>query len=198
MSNLLQTIIASQGGAIVNQIAKNFGLSDDVAKKAVSMLMPALSRGIQQNAAQQGGIESLLGALSGNNPSQYFDNPGKLANETATNDGNGILGMIFNNNKDISRNIASHAAQETGVDASILKKMLPLLASIALGSITRQAAPQQSGGAAGMLGALAGLAGSGQQQNQGSFDLGALSTFLDADKDGSIVDDVLNMAKKFF
>ena len=178
MSNLLNTIIKAQGGAIIGQLAKNFGISPEAAEQAVSKLLPAVSRGIQKNAQSQGGLESILGAITGGNISQYLDNPTELGSQSAVSDGNNILGQIFGS-KDVSRNVAGQAAKETGLDVGILKKMLPLLASTAIASISKQASPN-----------------SGAEHNQG-LDLSSLVSFLDADKDGSVIDDVLNLAKRF-
>jgi hypothetical protein len=50
MSNLLQSIISSQGGAIVQQIAKQLGVNPQITEQAAARLLPALSRGIQKNA----------------------------------------------------------------------------------------------------------------------------------------------------
>ncbi len=177
MSNLLQSIISSQGGAIVQQIAKQLGVNPQVAEQAASRLVPALSRGIQKNAEQEGGLDSLLGLLGATNNSQFMDNPNQLGSNDSINLGNNILGQIFGS-KDVSRNVASHAANETGLEATLLKKMLPLLASAAVASLGKQSQDQQ-------------------QANAG-FDLGALSSFLDADKDGSVMDDVLRLAQRFF
>jgi hypothetical protein len=105
-----------------------------------------------------------------------MDNPDQLGSNDSINLGNNILGQIFGS-KDVSRNVASHAAKETGLEAGLLKKMLPLLASVAISSLGKQ---------------------NQQQQASAGFDLGAISSFLDADKDGQIMDDVLRLAQKFF
>jgi len=177
MSNLLESIIRSQGGAIVQQIASQLGVNPQVAEQAVQRLMPALSRGIQNNTQQEGGLETLLGLIGGGNSTEYVDQPETLGSQASIDVGNNILGQIFGS-KDVSRNVASHAAKETGLEAGLLKKMLPLLASVAIASMSKQNQSQQQ-------------AGSG-------FDLGAISSFLDADKDGSVMDDVLKLAQRFF
>ena len=63
--------------------------------------------------------------------------------------------------------------------------MLPVIATMVMGSVSKQAgaANLQGGPAAG--GSASGSAG-------------LLNRFLDADKDGSVIDDVLGMAGKLF
>jgi hypothetical protein len=184
--NLLETLAAAGGGSIMREIGQSVGANEAQAKTAIEQLLPALARGIQRNAAQPGGLESLLGALKNGSHQRYVDQPEDLSRPEAIQDGNAILGHILGS-EDVSRNVAGRAAAETGLAPDLLKKMLPMLAAAVMGSLGKQT----SGG-----GGLASLAGGG---DSGGADLGGmLSSFLDADGDGSALDDVLGMAKKFF
>ena len=111
--------------------------------------------------------------------------------------------------------MAGHASQQTGVDSSLIKQMLPMLAAAVMGAMGKQtqggggllgqlaqglggATGGSSGGGLGdMLGAALGGGGS-RGGSSGSPGLDMLSSFLDADKDGSMADDLLGMAQKFF
>lgn len=98
-------------------------------------------------------------------------------------DGNNILGHLFGG-KDLNRNLATYASANIGADTEILKKMLPMVASVAMGALSQKAA------GSGMLDAQTQAEPSG---------LGGLASFLDLDGDGSIADDLLGIAsKKFF
>jgi hypothetical protein len=181
---LLDSILETAGGSdAIGQIAKQLGVPEGIAKQAAGALSPALARGLQRNASKPGGLDSLMGALQKGNHQRYVDEPQKLGEEDTIADGNAILGHIFGS-KDVSRNVAGSAAKETGIDAGVLKKMLPMLGAVAMGSLSKQ-----TGG--GQLGALTGSGGPGGA-------LGALSGLLDADKDGSPTDELLDLAKKFF
>jgi hypothetical protein len=182
--NLLNMILNAQNGGMVNQLAKNFGLGSNDAKNAIGQLLPSLSKGIKNNISTQGGLDSLLGALQKGNHQKYIDNPDLLSKSDTVADGNNILGHILGS-KDVSRNVAGHASAKTGLDAGILKKMMPLIATMAMGAMSKQTSD----------GTISKLASGGQQS---SSLLGSLSSFLDADKDGSVADDLLSMAKKFF
>ncbi|MBK7469630.1 MAG: hypothetical protein IPI73_02305 [Betaproteobacteria bacterium] len=48
------------------------------------------------------------------------------------NRGNDVLGQIFGS-KDVSRAVAQNAAAQSGLDSSLLKKMLPMLAMLVAG-----------------------------------------------------------------
>jgi hypothetical protein len=186
---LLDSILGADNGAAIGSIAKQLGIPDQVAQQAASSLVPALSRGLQRNASSPGGLDSLLGALKTGGHEKYVDNPETIGQESSIADGNAILGHIFGS-KDVSRNVAGNAAQKTGIDADTLKKMLPMLGTVAMGALAKQTGAGQVQGITGGAG-LGGLGGVGGL-------VGGLSDFLDQDKDGDPTDDILNLAKKYF
>jgi len=193
--NFIESILQANDGKAIGQIARQLGLPEEAATKAAAAIAPALAKGLQRNASKEGGLDSLLGALKAGKHERYVDEPDALASEETVADGNKILGHILGS-KDVSRNVAGNAAKETGIDASTLKKMLPMLGAVAMGALSKQT---KGGNALGGLSALAG--GQGTQAGaaqQASNPLGALAAFLDADKDGSPTDDLLNLAKRYF
>jgi hypothetical protein len=181
--NLLSMLLDAQGTPALKQLSSTFGVSEGDAKNALSALVPALARGMQNNLSQQNGLENLLGALAGGQHQRYLEQPGAAPVHTVTGEGNAILGHLLGN-KEVSRNLAGRAAAQTGLDSGLLKKMLPVIATLVMGAVSRHATAQNL--PAGLSGA-AGDAGIG----------GLLTQFLDADKDGSVLDDLLGMARKF-
>ena len=180
--NILDAIVNAQDGAAVQQLGSQVGLAPDQATAALSALMPALAGGFQRNSQSQGGLESLMAALSSGDHGQYIDNPTSLADPSAVTDGNGILGHLLGS-KDASREVATRAAAQTGLSADVLKRMLPLAATLMMGAFSKQ-----SGNASATPAARA-VAGGG---------IGAMLTpFLDQNRDGSIVDDVTSMIGGF-
>jgi len=176
--NILETVLKAAGGQAVSAIAKNFGINGSQATDVIGQLIPALSRGMQKNTQSSGGLDGLIGALTGGNHGNYMDNPGDLLQSNNINDGDKILGHLFGD-KQVSRDVASRASNNTGVDSSIIKKMLPVIASLAMGAMSKKSAQF----------------GINSPQSSGVTDL--LGSFLDSDGDGSIADDLLGMAGKF-
>ena len=70
-----------------------------------------------------------------------LDEPDALASDAAVQEGNGILGHLLGS-KDVSRNVAAQAAGSTGIDSSLIKKALPLIAGLAMGAFGNQADPE--------------------------------------------------------
>jgi hypothetical protein len=147
--NILETILSAQNGAAVRQMGQQVGLGEDQTMSALSALVPALAGGFQRNMQSSGGLESLLGALTGGQHSRYMEDPSNLASATA--DGNGILGHILGS-KDVSRQVATRAATQTGIDPAIIKQMLPLVAAMMMGTMAQgraSAAPPTTAPASG-------------------------------------------------
>jgi hypothetical protein len=182
---LLDLVLNAKGGDAVRQLANQFGVSEDQAASALQNLMPALAGGLQRNI-NQGGLEKLLGAPANGQHHRYLEDPSTLSSEATIQDGNGILGHILGS-KDVSRQVAAQASTRTGISESILKQMLPVVASLAMGSLSRHAAtvpPSATGVPAESAG--------------GSGILGMLTPLLDRNRDGSGVDDILGSASRFF
>ena len=214
--NLLEMIMNAQNGAAVQQAAAQTGMAPDQAQNAIAALLPAISSALKQNTQSPQGLAGLLGALQKGQHAQYLDNPAALSRQESVQDGNAILGHLFGS-KDVSRAVAGHASKQTGIDTGLLKKMLPLVASMAMGSLSKQTSQpsmqsqlaglamkqmlgggQQSGGLGGLIGGILGGQRRAQSQAQQSHQqgLGMIGKMLDADGNGSVMDDVLRMAMK--
>jgi hypothetical protein len=132
---------------------------------------------VSQNVQTSEGLSGLAGALSTGNHQRYVENPSALTDAGTVADGNAILGHIFGT-KDVSRRVAAAAGAQTGLGADVMKQVLPLVATMVMGAMSRQAAA--NGGSA-----LAGAGAGGLLQMLG----GA----LDSNKDGSAFDDIAGM-----
>jgi hypothetical protein len=181
--DLLSSLIQAGGGDLVGRLAKNFGVSSGQAQSALESLLPAILGGVKQNARQPGGLESLIGALSGGHHQKYLDDPSTLSAPETVQDGNGILGHIFGS-KEKSREVAAAASSQTGVGADILKKMLPIVAGLVMAQLSKKAATSAPAPAPGAAPAGGGM-------------LGGLTGILDLDGDGKVeAGDLLGMVKK--
>lgn len=175
-------MLGGQGDAAVAQIARQFNLDPTQARSALDGLMPVVTRGLQQNASKTKGADELFEALRKGNHSRYLDDVTQLGQQDNVREGNDILGHVFGS-KDVSRGVAREVSSNTGISSTILKKLLPVVATMAMSAIGKQLL----GGGAKPSRSVLGGAGSGG---------GILETLLDADGDGSVLDDVLRLAGK--
>lgn len=190
-------ILAQMGG--LQSIARELGVSESQAASGAEALAPAILGGFKKHAQTQpaglGGLEGLLGQLGGG----LLDNV-LGPQPTDVGRGNDVLGQIFGS-KEVSRSVAQNASAQTGLDANLLKKMLPMLAML----VTGYMAKQQGGAAAGLssqagdgAGGLGGLLGGllGASRSGGGPGAGGLGAMLDMNGDGNALDDILRMAGK--
>ncbi|HKT79097.1 MAG TPA: DUF937 domain-containing protein [Vicinamibacterales bacterium] len=181
--NILDSIMSAGNGAAVRQLGSQVGLDEAQTATALSALVPALSAGLRQNVQSPDGLNGLVSALSGGAHQRYIDNPNALGQAGTVADGNGILGHVFGS-KDVSRQVAAQAAAQTGLGPDVMKRMLPLVATLVMGAMSRQAAQ-------GRGSALPGAAGAGGL-------LEMLGGALDRNRDGSALDDILGSIGRTF
>jgi hypothetical protein len=186
----ISDMLAQTGG--LQSISRELGISEADAARGAAALAPAILGGFKKQAqAQPSGLEGLGGLLGQLGGGSLLDNV--LGSQpTDVNRGNDVLGQIFGS-KDVSRTVAQNAASQTGVDQTVLKKMLPMVAMMIAGYMAQRGgatagASPSGGGLGGLLGGLLGGAGGGGG--------GGLASMLDMNRDGNPLDDILRMAGK--
>ena len=203
-------ILAQTGG--LQAMARELGVSESEAATGAAALMPAILGGFKKQAKNAGGAEGLGGLLGKFGGGSLLDD---VVSPQPTNVGRGneVLGQIFGD-KEVSRTVAADASAKTGLDPSLLKKMLPMLAMLAAGYMAKQrgggmggglggaiggmlgggsGASAGGGGLGGMLGGMLGGGGAGGAGSTGRG--GGLGSMLDMDGDGNPLDDILDMAR---
>ena len=156
----------------VDAIARELGIDPATAQAGAAALLPKILSGFQEPVAPGqpqaalggelgglGGLGGLIGTIGALGGGGLLDNV-TSSQPTEVGKGNEILGQIFGS-KDGSRAVAAEAAAQSGVEPSLLKKMLPILAMTVAGYVMKQAS--QGGGAAtsGGLGSVLGGGGLG-------------------------------------
>jgi hypothetical protein len=182
------TDILSQAGGI-ESMAKDLGIPPAMAKQGAEALLPAILGGFKKQAQGGGGVEGLGGLLGQLGGGGLLD--AVLGSQpTPVDKGNDVLGQIFGT-KEVSRSVAGDAAARTGIDAGTLKKMLPILAMLVAGYMSKQGGSEGgNGGLGGMLGnVLGGELGGGTAPSAGG--LGGLGKLIDLNGDGNPLDDIL-------
>lgn len=176
-------VLANMGG--LQAMARELGVSESTAAAGAEQLLPALLGGLKRQAQQQpaagSGLEG-FGALL-----EQLGGSGLLENVLGTQPtevgrGNDVLGQIFGS-REVSRTVANDAASRSGLDPTLLKRMLPILAMLVTGYMARQRNAGAAPGAQGSSGGLGGL-------------MGDLVSMLDLNNDGNPLDDILRMVNR--
>ncbi len=164
--SLVDTIASIGGQSAIEQVAKQFGLPASVTSQAVGMMLPSLSAGASRNIQSEDGLGALINALSSGGHATYLEEPATLATPEAALDGNAILGHLLGG-KDASRGVAATVAGALGIDNAIVKKMLPIVATMAMGALAKQGSSANISDASSksstgdLLGQITGMLGSG-------------------------------------
>ncbi len=190
MSGILDLLNSDLGKTIISGVAGSTGQDTQKTGSVLTMALPVLMKAMQRNAATQSGAEGLMGALSGKHDGSILDNLGDLFNggvdASVLQDGGNILGHVLGNKQNgVEQVISQKSGIDSGAVGNILKTAAPILMGI-LGKQSRQNGISNAGDISGLLG---GLLGGNSAQKEQSF----LEQILDADGDGSVVDDVAGM-----
>lgn len=145
--DLYRMMLEAQNGQAIMNMAKQFGISQEQAEAAIKATLPAFSMGLKQNTADPTGMQAFMEALGKGQHLKYFEDAGALFNPSGQQEGNDILAHLFGS-KEVSRVVADQASEVSGLGAELIKKMLPLIASIIMGAMFRQS---QTGGMQDMI-----------------------------------------------
>lgn len=189
MAGILDLLNSDLGKSIVSGVAESTGQDTNKTNSVLTVALPVLLIGMQRNSVTPEGAKGLMGALNKHDGS-ILDNLGDLfkggVNADVLKDGSNILNHVLGAKQ---QGVEQVIGQKTGVSSdaisSILKTAAPLLMGV-LGKQSRQNNTDNSNGIAGMIGGLLGGNSTDKEQN-------FLEQILDADGDGSIVDDVAGM-----
>lgn len=189
MSGLLELLNSPMGKQIISGVSGSTGQSESATGSLLSMAMPVLMGAMKKNVQTPEGAAGLMGALSSKHNGSILDNLGGLfdggVDESVQQDGAGILGHLLGGNQ---ANVENALSQKSGMDAGSVGQILKVAAPILMGVLGKQT--QQSGvsDANGMNALLGSMLGGQPKENQS-----LISSLLDADGDGSILDDVAGM-----
>lgn len=146
----------------IDQLATKLGVDRATAERAVAAALPALVGGLHANAQDPAGAASLAGAVGTKDPALVEG--GVDLDQVDTGDGAKIVRNVFGSNQD--QVVQALASDSRTPDASIIAKVLPLLAPIVLSFLAKQVGGRSgSGGGApsggGLTDVLGGLLGGG-------------------------------------
>lgn len=171
LKSLLQSGLSSNS---LNQMSQRSGLDSSSIGSIIAKVAPALMQKANENFKGDRDSSELVNMINRTNLDQ-------VDNQTLdVSAGNEMLGQLTGSKQE-SRSLASSIGDSLGIDASSITKLLPMIAPFALGMLNKQARSSN-------------LTDSQDTNSITSM----LSSFLDQDNDGSVADDLLGMAGKFF
>ena len=189
MSGLLDLLNSPMGKQLISGVSGETGQPENKTADVLGMAMPLLMGAMKKNVSTSEGAAGLMSALSNKHNGSILDDLGGLfgggVDKAVVEDGAGILGHVFGNKQPAIENAIS---QKSGVDAGSVAQILKLAAPIVMGFLGRQTAQSGVQDSSGMNALLGSMLGGQPQQNQS-----LITTLLDSDGDGSVLDDVAGM-----
>lgn len=190
MGAVLNLLESEMGKNIIGGLSNETGVDRDKAGTLAGMAIPLLMAAIKKQARDPRQAESVMAALNTDrHDGRILDDLSGLfqggVNEEVLQDGSGILGHIFGEQRPEMENQLS---KQSGLDTANISKMMMTLAPIIMGLLGRQKRQNQINSPNDLNTLLASMLGGQPKQNQ---DL--LTSLLDTDGDGSILDDVSDM-----
>ncbi len=188
MPTLLDTMMQQLTPDTVSQVSRQLGVDEQMARKGIEMGMPLLMTALARKSSTPEGAQALSNALSHEQATGALDNANDPARMLESGTGNAILDQVLGNQR---QPVETALSQVSGIDAGSLLQMLAPMLMGAL-SNTQQ---QQNLDADGLAKTVQ---NEQQQMAQSNPLLPMLTQLLDANKDGSIVDDVAGMVGNLF
>ncbi len=192
MDALTQQLMQQLAGGGLSQISQRVGADGQTTGSALETVLPVLLSALAKNASTPEGAQSLDRALAKDHDGSVLENIGGLLSDPAVGEGSAILGHILGSRQST---VAQAISRATGLSADQVDRLLQIAAPLVMGALgkQKQIAGFDTNGLASYL--------NNQRQTVATESpdlMSTLNTLLDADKDGSAVDEVLGMLGKLF
>ena len=194
MSGILDLLGGDLGKTLINSTSKQLGQNKQQTTAAFSAALPLILGAMKNNSSNKSAAAGLLGALDNDKHNGgILDNLGSILggsriDSDVMKDGAGILGHVFGGKE---QNVARAVSTKSGLNMSAAMDILKVAAPIVMGFLGKQKRQQNITDGAGIGSLLGGMMGGG-----GKADQSMISKILDADGDGSAIDDIIGMASK--
>ncbi len=150
----------------ISAIGRQFGLDESQTRAAFEALAPVVASGMRKQASTPDGLQDIFRSVLGQGQSGALDDENAVSLDRAKPAGDEILGQLFGN-KDVSRGVAQQLSATSGIGAAMLKKLLPIVASVVMGQVAKKmGAGAGSSGGGGLGDILGDILGGGQSRQQ--------------------------------
>ncbi|MBJ2173025.1 DUF937 domain-containing protein [Aureibaculum sp. A20] len=192
MANLLDLLNSDLGKTLINGASQQLGQDKAKTTSALSAALPLILGAMKNNAKTPEGASGLLSALNNDKHSGgILDNLGSILggggiDDDVLSDGAGILGHVFGGKE---QNVAGAVSKSSGLDMGSAMQILKVAAPFIMGALGKQSRQQGVTSTSGLGDLLGGMLGGDDNPEEQSM----ITRLLDADGDGSVIDDVAGM-----
>ncbi|MGO4741650.1 DUF937 domain-containing protein [Bosea sp. 2KB_26] len=163
MMNLFEMMQSAQNGQAMQNLARQYGLSQQQTQSALDALLPAFTMGLQRQTQDPRAFGNLAQMMTASPFGSLYDADGDGIPDNAAMMGNSVLKQLFGS-QEVSNALAAQAAATSGVGQAVLKQMLPVIASMIMGGLFKSTSNQGLGGIFGQFAEMMQGKMPGQQQ----------------------------------
>ncbi len=185
MASILDLLNTDKGSIFISKAMDKTGESKDTITTALGLALPILLGAMKKNIQDEKGARELNSALNDTkHGKEFLDNLNHKEPSAITSEGGKILKHVLGSNQEnINKTVATTLGIEQSSISDIIKMAAPLLMSV-LASQKKEEKVETSG----LDNLIESVMGSSVK-----FDSSLISTFLDNNKDGSVIDDINGM-----
>ena len=185
MASILDLLNTQMGEELAKKASSETSEDKGKVTSALGMALPLILGAMKRNTKDPEGAENLDKALqSEKHNGDVLNNLEEKEAEELTGEGSKILNHVLGSRQSgISKTIAG----ALNMDATSVNKILEMAAPVIMGLLGQQKR-KDNVGASGLSGLLGSVMGSNSSHDQS-----LVETLLDADGDGSVIDDVAGM-----
>ncbi|MBN2632885.1 MAG: DUF937 domain-containing protein [Bacteroidales bacterium] len=170
MANFIDEFMKDYGPEVTKQLSSNLNVDSGTVNKLLPQLAPLILSGLKKQKDTRGGDERVDHILNKYGDASVLDNIKDLvSNKINAPDADANLGGLLGENGGTQAAMA--LANKLNIDASTIMKMIPALSPLILGALTKK-------------------------RDSGNAGISGVGSLLDADGDGSIIDDVAGFLMK--
>lgn len=188
--SIINNLLGSDSGELlIKGMSSQIGQSKSQTNNLMSMAIPVLLKAMQRNSSSKEGASGLLSAISEKHDGSILNKLENVFTGTESTDlekdGEKILGHVLGQSE---QNIQNALSIQSGIDASSVSRVLKMVAPVVMGLLGKQQREQNASKTDenGVSNTIMSLVGATSENNNQSF----FESILDADNDGSIIDDV--------
>lgn len=166
MASIMEEFLSSLGPEVSNQLSANLGIEENAVQQMLPQIAPMILGGLKRQKDNHGGQERVDHILNKYGNSDVLDDIGDFFSSQVQNrEADPRLGGLLGDSGVQATNMLS---KEFNLDGNTAMKIIPMLAPIILGFLTKT-------------------------RDQGGAGSSGIASILDRDGDGSILDDVAEM-----
>lgn len=189
--SLLESLTSQIAGSALEGLTKQLGADQGTTMSAITAALPMIVGAMAKNASSKDGAASLATALEKDHDGGILDNLTDFLGSSDNGAGGAILGHVFGNKRS---GVEAGLSQMTGLNTGQAGSLLENLAPLVMGQLGRQ--KKSNGlGIEDLAGLLAGESKQARSTSGGAMDL--ITSLLDQDGDGSMLDDIGGILGKF-